>query len=146
MRAIVQRVRSASVAVEGRIVGEIERGLVVYLGVAHGDGERDAAYLADKTAHLRIFEDDAGKMNLDVGQVGGRVLAVSNFTLLADARQGRRPAFTAAAPPEAAALLYERFCAALRGHGLIVETGRFRERMIVASENEGPINIILDSR
>lgn len=146
MRVIVQRVRAASVTVDGQVVGAIESGLLVYVGVAQGDDVKDAEWTADKVAHLRIFEDDTGKMNLDAAQVGGRVLAVSNFSLLADARQGRRPSFTDAAPPETAQTLYERFCTALRAHGLSVETGRFRERMIVAAENDGPINIILESR
>lgn len=146
MRAIVQRVSSASVTVDDKVVGRIGRGLLVYLGVGQGDGADDVSYLANKVAYLRIFEDDAGKMNRDVSQIGGDVLVVSNFTLHADTRQGRRPAFTDAAPAEVANALYEDFCTALRGLGLHVETGVFRERMNVASENEGPINIIIDSK
>ncbi len=146
MRAIVQRVASASVTVDEKMVGRIDRGLLVYVGVGHGDGAEDVAYLANKVAYLRIFEDDAGKMNRDVTQVGGAVLVISNFTLHADTRQGRRPAFTDAAPAEVAVALYEDFCTALRGLGLTVETGVFRERMLVASENEGPINITIDSK
>ena len=146
MRAIVQRVSRASVTVAGETVGRIDRGLLVYVGVAAGDEPRDAEYLANKVAHLRIFEDDAGKMNLDVAAAGGAILAVSNFTLLADCREGRRPAFVGAAPPDAARPLFDDFCEKLRGLGRRVETGRFGERMSVEAANDGPINIVLDSR
>lgn len=146
MRAIVQRVSAASVTVEGRVVGRIERGLLVYFGVARDDGPADVDYLANKVAWLRIFEDEAGKMNLDVSAVGGGLLVVSNFSLHADTRAGRRPAFVDAAPAETALAYYESFCAKLRSFGLAVETGRFRETMRIASENDGPINILIDSR
>lgn len=146
MRAIVQRVSQAAVTVDGEVVGRIGRGLLVYVGVARDDTEADADYLARKVAGLRIFEDDAGKMNLDVAAVGGGLLAISNFSLHADTRQGRRPAFVDAAPAETARALYETFCGRLRGLGRSVETGRFREMMRITSENDGPINIIIDSK
>lgn len=146
MRAIVQRVRSASVEIGGEIVGQIERGLLVYVGVAIDDTDADAQQLATKIAYLRIFEDDAGKMNLDVSSVSGAVLIVSNFTLLADTRQGRRPAFIGAARPDAAEVLYQAMCGRLRNMGLPVQTGRFREYMAVQSVNDGPINILLDTK
>ncbi len=146
MRAIVQRVRSASVEIAGERVGRIERGLLVYVGVAADDNASDAEQLASKIAHLRIFEDDAGKMNLDVSAIGGAILVVSNFTLMADTRQGRRPAFIAAARPDAADALYQTVCEKLRNLGLPVQTGRFRESMAVSSINDGPINILLDTK
>ena len=146
MRVIAQRVGPSYVVVEGREVGRIERGLLLYVGVGRDDTEEDATFLAKKVATLRIFEDAAGKMNLDVSSVGGEVLAISNFSLYADTSQGRRPAFVAAAPPDHAQKLYEHFCASLRSLGLKVETGRFREMMAVHSVNVGPINIILESR
>jgi len=146
MRSIVQRVHSASVEIAGEVVGRIEKGLLVYVGVAADDTPADAEQLASKIAHLRIFEDDAGKMNLDVSSVGGSILVVSNFTLLADTRQGRRPAFTAAAKPDAADALYQAVCEKLRILGLPVQTGRFREYMAVNSINDGPINILLDTK
>jgi len=145
MRALVQRVGEASVVVDGETVGRIEKGLLVYIGVADGDDRQDVEQLAAKVRHLRIFPDDAGKMNLDVGQVGGRVLAVSSFTLQADTRQGRRPAFTRAAAPETAEALYTAFCERLRGLGVRVEQGRFGAMMSVESRNAGPINILLDT-
>jgi D-tyrosyl-tRNA(Tyr) deacylase len=125
MRAVVQRVQSASVTVDDKIVARIDRGLLVYVGVATDDGPNDAEQLASKIAYLRIFEDPAGKMNLDVSSVGGAVLVVSNFTLMADTRQGRRPAFIAAARPEAADHLYQAVCEKLGNLGLRVQTGRF---------------------
>lgn len=146
MRAIVQRVSSASVEIAGEIVGQIEKGLLVYVGVAADDAPADAEQLAAKIAHLRIFEDEAGKMNLDVSAVGGNILVVSNFTLLADTRQGRRPAFIAAAKPDAADALYQTVCEKLRGLGRSVQTGRFREHMAIKSINDGPINIIIDTK
>lgn len=145
MRAVVQRVGTSSVMVDGVRVGHINRGLLIYLGVGRDDEPSDAEYLAQKIATLRIFEDDAGKMNLDVSSVGGQVLAISNFSLYADASKGRRPAFVDAAPPDMALQLYEHFCMSLRALGLHVETGRFRETMAVQSVNDGPINIIVDS-
>lgn len=145
MRAVVQRVSRAEVRVEGRPVGAVHKGLLVLLGVAEGDGEEAARYLADKVAALRIFEDQAGKMNLAVGDVGGAVLVVSQFTLLGDARKGNRPGFTGAAPPEQANALYERFCAMLRERGLPVATGVFRAHMEVELVNDGPVTLLLDS-
>ena len=146
MRAVVQRVSRAEVRVEGRPTGRIGRGLAVLLGVARGDAEADAVFLADKVAALRIFEDEGGKMNLSVRDVGGGALVVSQFTLLGDARKGNRPGFSDAAPPEEANALYERFCALLRERGLEVATGVFRASMEVELVNEGPVTILLDSR
>ena len=146
MRAVVQRVTRASVTVEGETVGAIERGLMVLLGVATGDTQRDAAYLADKTAALRIFEDDAGKMNRAVGDIGGRLLVVSQFTLLGDCRKGRRPGFSAAAPPELADQLYREYVAALKSQGLAVATGVFQADMQVELVNDGPVTFLLDSQ
>jgi D-aminoacyl-tRNA deacylase len=146
MRALVQRSKEASVTVEGEIVGEIERGLVVLLGVAHEDTAADAAYIADKVAGLRIFEDEAGKMNLSLLDVGGAILSVSQFTLYGDARKGKRPNFMAAAKPEQAMELYERFNDLLRERGITVATGRFGEMMDVSLVNWGPVTIWLDSK
>lgn len=146
MRATVQRVSSASVVVDGALVGAIDEGLLVYLGVDREDGDADIAYIADKVCHLRIFPDDAGKMNLDVAQANGKVLVVSAFSLQADARRGRRPSFEAAAEPDHANLLYERFCEEISRTGLMVERGTFRAIMDVRSVNAGPICILLDSR
>ncbi len=146
MRAVVQRVSRAEVRVDGGVTGRVGRGLAVLLGVARGDGEDDARFLAEKVASLRIFEDPAGKMNLSVRDVAGGVLVVSQFTLLGDARKGNRPGFTDAAPPEEANALYERFCALLRERGLEVGTGVFRASMEVELVNEGPVTILLDSR
>jgi D-tyrosyl-tRNA(Tyr) deacylase len=146
MRAVVQRVRRASVKVGDEITGEIGRGLLVLLGVAREDTEADADYLAEKIAGLRIFEDDAGKMNLSVMDVGGAVLAVSQFTLFGDVRRGKRPSFDAAARPERARELYEYFVDRVRGLGLRCETGRFQEMMEVELINSGPVTILLDSK
>ena len=145
MRAVVQRVTRAEVRVDGQVVGAIGRGLAVLLGVAEGDGDEAARYLADKIAALRIFEDDAGKMNRAVAEVGGGVLVVSQFTLLGDSRKGNRPGFSGAAAPEAANALYERFCAYLREKGLTVATGVFCVHMEVELVNEGPVTLLLDS-
>jgi D-tyrosyl-tRNA(Tyr) deacylase len=145
MRAVVQRVTRAEVTVDGTSVGRIERGLCVLVGVAAGDTEEDARTLADKVVALRIFEDAAGKMNLDVKEVGGSLLCVSQFTLLGDARKGRRPSFTDAMAPEPAAELFERFVAFCRSR-VPVETGRFRASMLVELVNEGPVTLLLDSR
>ena len=145
MRAVVQRVSRAEVRVEGKAVGAIGQGLLVLLGVAAGDAEADARLLADKVAQLRVFEDQAGKMNLPVSEVGGGVLVVSQFTLLGDVRKGNRPSFTAAAPPQAADALYRRFCAMLREKGVAVSQGVFGADMEVELVNDGPVTILLDS-
>jgi D-aminoacyl-tRNA deacylase len=146
MRAVVQRVSRASVKVNGELTGEIGAGLLVLLGVAQDDTESDANYLAEKVAGLRIFEDGDGKMNRSVINVGGAVLAVSQFTLFGDVRKGKRPSFDAAARPERARELYERFVACIRKLELRCETGRFQETMEVELVNEGPVTILLDSR
>ncbi|HEX9778694.1 MAG TPA: D-aminoacyl-tRNA deacylase [Geopsychrobacteraceae bacterium] len=146
MRAVLQRVSSASVTVGDEVIGRIGNGLVVLLGVEQGDTAEDARALAEKTAHLRIFEDSEGKMNLSVQDSGGAVLAISQFTLLADCRKGRRPGFTRAALPELAEPLYERYVAALGQFGLKVATGRFQADMAVALVNDGPVTMLLDSR
>jgi D-aminoacyl-tRNA deacylase len=145
MRAVVQRVNSASVRVDGQIVGAIERGFLVLLGVSHTDGVSEAEWLAHKIAGLRLFEDDAGKMNLGLADVGGAILVVSQFTLYGDARKGRRPAFTEAARPEQAAPLVEHFAAQVRAEGLQVSTGRFGAKMDVALVNQGPVTLLLDT-
>ncbi len=145
MRAVVQRVSRAQVKVNGEIVGEIGLGLLVLLGVGRDDGEADGTYLAEKIAGLRVFEDDQGKMNRSVMDVGGSVLAVSQFTLYGDVRRGKRPSFDAAAPPEKARQLYEFFVEQIRTAGLHCETGRFQEMMSVELVNEGPVTILLDS-
>lgn len=146
MRAVVQRVREARVTVGDREVGRIGAGLLILLGVAADDTEEDAAYLAAKCADLRVFDDDAGRMNRSVTDVGGAALVVSQFTLLGDCRRGRRPSFTAAAPPAEAERLYEAFVARLRERGLPVATGEFRTMMDVACVNAGPVTLLLDSR
>ena len=146
MRCVVQRVYRASVTVEGKTTGEVEKGYMVLVGVEQGDGEADMRYCAEKVAGLRVFEDGEGKMNLSVKDVGGAVLAVSQFTLLGDARHGRRPSFSNAARPEEANALYEDFCQALRAAGIRVETGVFQTHMEVSLVNDGPVTILLDSR
>ena len=145
MRACIQRVRRARVTAAGEVCGEIGPGLLVLLGVSHGDTTGEAERVAEKLAGLRIFEDLEGKMNLAVTDVGGAALVVSQFTLLADCRKGRRPSFTAAAAPEAARALYEHFVARLRALGLPVATGRFAAHMEVELVNDGPVTLILDS-
>jgi D-tyrosyl-tRNA(Tyr) deacylase len=145
MRAVVQRVSAASVTVEGRKVGTIGPGLLVLLGVARGDTEKDGEYLAEKLAGLRIFEDEEEKMNRSVAQIGGSILLVSQFTLYGDVRHGRRPSFTQAAPPEEANRLYEDLAQKLRDKGLTVETGQFQAHMEVSLVNNGPVTILLDS-
>ena len=145
MRAVVQRVSEASVTVDGRISGHIERGLLVLLGVAQGDTTAEADYLADKIVGLRIFEDAEEKMNLSVLDVGGAILAVSQFTLYGDVRRGKRPSFDAAARPEQANQLYEYFVDTIRGKGLKCETGVFQAKMEVKLVNSGPVTILLDS-
>ena len=145
MKALVQRVSEASVTVGDRVVGSIGRGLLVLLGVEHGDGEREAALLARKVANLRIFEDEAGKMNRSVLETGGGVLAVSQFTLCADVRKGNRPSFIGAAPPELANPLYARFCDEVAAQGAPVARGEFAAHMAVRLVNDGPVTIWLDT-
>jgi len=144
MRALIQRVSRASVSVKGKVIGEIGRGVVVLVGVTHGDTEEQAEWLARKVAGLRIFEDSAGKMNAGLLDVDGAALVISQFTLYADARKGRRPGFTDAAPPEVAEPLVARFVQALRGHGVPVETGVFGAYMLVEIHNDGPVTILLE--
>jgi D-tyrosyl-tRNA(Tyr) deacylase len=146
MKALIQRVTRASVSVEGQIVGEIGPGLTVLVGVATGDSAKDAHYLAQKTAGLRIFTDGDGKFNLSVLDTGGSVLAISQFTLLADSRKGRRPSFINAAPSDQAEGLFNLFVEECRLCGLIVETGRYQTHMLVEIHNDGPVTILLDSR
>jgi len=146
MRAVVQRVSRARVTVEARTIGQIERGLLVLLGVASSDGESDAEYLAEKITALRIFEDAEGKMNRNVSEAGGAVLAVSQFTLYGDARRGKRPSFDAAARPEQARGLYEYFVERVQALGLRCESGQFQSAMKVELVNDGPVTILLDSQ
>ena len=146
MKALLQRVSRARVKVGSEVTGEIGQGLLILLGVADGDGEREAEFLADKCANLRIFEDDAGKMNRSVVDVAGGVLVVSQFTLCGDASHGRRPSFSSAAPPEEAERLYRHFVAAMRKVCPQVETGRFRAEMAVELCNDGPVTIMVESR
>jgi len=146
MRAVVQRVRRASVVVDGKEIGSIGHGLAVLVGVAREDTESDAEYLAGKVADLRIFQDDEGKMNLSVSDIGGEVLVVSQFTLLADCRKGRRPSFIAAGDPSEAERLYEYFVDCVEERGLRVATGRFQAHMEVHLVNSGPVTILLDSK
>ena len=146
MRAVVQRVTEASVTVENKKVGAIEKGMTVLLGVEDGDSERDADYIADKVAGLRIFDDEAGVMNLSALDVGGEILSISQFTLLADARKGKRPSYIKAARPEEARKLYEYFNKRLEEKGLKVEKGIFQAEMLVEIHNDGPVTILLDSK
>jgi len=146
LRAVVQRVVSGSVVVGDVEVARISKGYVVLLGVGAGDGEADAAYIVDKIANMRIFEDEDGKMNRSLQDVGGEVLLVSQFTLYGDCRKGRRPGFSDAAPPDQAERLYERVAAGLREAGVPVATGVFRAHMLVRIDNDGPVTILLDSR
>ena len=146
MRAVIQRVEKASVSVEGEIRGQVGAGFLVLIGVEEGDGDADFKYIADKVPNLRVFEDEQGKMNRSLLDVGGEVLAVSQFTLLGDARGGRRPSFIAAARPETADPMYERLVAEWRARGIRVETGVFGAHMKVALVNDGPVTILLDSR
>ena len=145
MRAVIQRVKEAKVEVGGRTVGEIGHGLLILLGVGEDDSEKDCDYLANKIAHLRIFSDDQGLMNLSLIETEGAVLVVSQFTLWGDCRKGRRPSFTRAARPEKARELYEHFVGILRGKGLRAATGEFQELMDVHLVNDGPVTLILDS-
>ena len=146
MRAVIQRVEKASVSVEGEIKGQIGTGFLALIGVEEGDGDADFRYIADKVPNLRVFEDEQGKMNRSLLDVGGEVLAVSQFTLLGDARGGRRPSFITAARPETADPMYERLVADWRVRGIRVETGVFGAHMKVALVNDGPVTILLDSR
>lgn len=146
MRAVVQRVISADVSVDGVVAGAIGKGIVVFLGVEAGDCAADAAYMADKVTGLRIFEDNGGKMNLSVMDEGGAVLAISQFTLLGDVRKGKRPSFTKAEAPEKADALYREFIKSVREKGVAVEQGVFRAEMLVRVNNDGPVTIMLDSR
>ena len=146
MRAVVQRVLHAQVTVDAELTGQIAHGLCVFVGVAVDDAELDAAALADKVVGLRIFEDAAGKMNLSLLEVGGALLAVSQFTLLGDVRRGKRPSFTDALEPVRAEALFAAFCQECRQRGAPVETGRFRTQMRVSLENDGPVTILIDTR
>jgi D-tyrosyl-tRNA(Tyr) deacylase len=145
LKAVIQRVSEAKVEVDGKTVGRIGKGILVLLGVEKGDGERDANWVAEKIGNLRIFEDEAGKMNLSVKDIAGELLAVSQFTLAGNCAKGRRPSFDSAAPPEKANLLYEYFVGKLRGLGLPVETGVFQAMMQVSLINDGPVTFILES-
>lgn len=145
MRACIQRVTESQVSVDTVVVGQIGKGLVVLLGVATGDGEEDVSWLADKIIGLRVFEDHEGKMNRSLVEVGGAMLVVSQFTLYGDCRRGRRPSFTEAAPPEQAERLYTEFVARVRGAGIDVATGRFREHMLVSLVNDGPVTLWIDT-
>lgn len=145
MRCVIQRVTEASVTTGGEVVGRIGKGFMVLVGVSDEDADKDVRYMAEKVPNLRIFEDEAGKMNLSLKDVGGAILAVSQFTLYGDARGGRRPSFITAARPDKANELYEQLVAAWRAQGLTVETGRFRTDMQVALINDGPVTLLMDS-
>ncbi|GAG97957.1 unnamed protein product [marine sediment metagenome] len=145
MRAVIQRVLQAQVEVTGRSVGQIDKGLLVYLNVGKGDTIKDAEFMAEKLVNLRIFADEAGKMNRSVLDVGGKILLVSNFTLHGDCRKGRRPGFDAAAEPKLAQQLYEKVAELIAEHGVAVEKGTFGEYMQVSSTNDGPVTFLLDS-
>lgn len=146
MRVVVQRSKQASVTVNNEKVGEITKGLVLLVGVTHNDSIEDAKYAAEKIVNLRIFEDDAGKMNLSLLQVGGEILSISQFTLYGDCRKGRRPNFMDAANPDHANIIYEEFNKLLREQGVTVETGKFGEMMDVQLVNDGPVTLIIDSK
>ncbi|MTI80099.1 MAG: D-tyrosyl-tRNA(Tyr) deacylase [Firmicutes bacterium] len=146
MRAVVQKVTSGSVEVEEQVVGEVHKGLVVLIGVGQDDTDEDVGYLAEKIARLRIFEDENGKLNLSVLDIGGEVLAVSQFTLYGDCRRGRRPSFSSAASPDKANKLYEQLVDKLRDMGLRVSTGKFQTHMVVNIVNDGPVTLLLDSK
>jgi D-tyrosyl-tRNA(Tyr) deacylase len=144
MRALIQRVSSGKVSVDDQTIAQIGRGLVILLGIGHGDVEEQAVYLAEKIANLRIFEDDQGKTNLSVLDVGGEAIVVSQFTLYADTHKGRRPSFIYAADPDVAASLVERFAELLRGQGVPTQTGQFGAHMLVEIDNDGPVTIWLE--
>lgn len=146
MKALLQRVSKASVSIDNEVVGRIGHGLVVFLGISSQDMDRDAHYLAEKTVNLRIFPDSEGRFNLSILDTLGELLVVSQFTLLADTKKGRRPSFIDAAPPAEAEILYEQFLSLLRSSGLKVEGGRFQQYMLVEIHNDGPVTILLDSR
>lgn len=146
MRAVVQRVTKSSVTVDGQITGATDEGLVVLIGVEKGDTDKDAGYIADKVSGLRIFENENEKMNLSVKDVGGSILAISQFTLLGDVRKGKRPSFITAEDPEIANRLYQQVCENIRNQGIKVETGIFQAHMLVKINNNGPVTILLDSR
>jgi D-aminoacyl-tRNA deacylase len=146
MKVVVQRAKHAKVTVNGEVVGSIDHGLVLLVGVTHSDTVEDAAFIADKIAHLRIFEDESGKMNLSVLDVGGEILSVSQFTLYGDCRKGRRPNFMEAAKPDRALPIYEAMNAALRQKGIRVETGKFGAMMEVELINDGPVTLIVESK
>ncbi len=146
MKALLQRVTEASVSVGGEVVGRIGQGLVVFVGVARGDTEKDAQYLAQKIVNLRLFTDEGGRFNLSVLDIKGELLLVSQFTLLADTKKGRRPDFIEAAPPDQAKELFEQFVEQAHATGLKVETGRFQQYMQVEIHNDGPVTILLNSR
>ena len=146
MRAVIQRVKSAEVEVNGRLAGKIGKGLLVFVGVGKGDGEADISYLTTKIPDLRIFEDHSGKFNLSLKEVGGEMLIVSQFTLFGDTRKGRRPSFSEAEDPPVAKILYEQLIENMKGQGIPVQTGEFQATMEVRLVNDGPVTLLLDSR
>jgi len=146
MKAVIQRVKSAQVCVDGRVTGRIGEGLLVFLGVGKGDGEDDLSFLISKIPELRIFEDASGKFNLSLKEINGEILIVSQFTLYGDCRKGRRPSFTEAEEPALAKNLYEQFVSKLRGQGVAVQTGEFQAKMEVHLINDGPVTLLLDSQ
>jgi D-tyrosyl-tRNA(Tyr) deacylase len=145
LRALSQRVSQASVTVKGQVVAAIAQGFVVFIGVGKGDSDADARYLAEKISNLRVFSDESGKFNLSILDIGGEVLVVSQFTLFASTRKGRRPSFSDAAPPEIAEPLVDKFAQYMRACGLRVDTGRFQQHMLVEIHNDGPVTILIDS-
>ncbi len=146
MKAVIQRVKSAQVCVDGRVSGKIGKGLLVLLGVGKGDGEGDLSFLASKIPDLRIFEDESGKFNLSLREIGGEILVVSQFTLFGDCRRGRRPSFTEAEEPSAAKYLYDQFILRLKERAIPVQTGEFQAKMEVHLINDGPVTLLLDSK